>query len=47
MEYITRMALLPHATALPGHDEAAMATLRGRMDAYEDADLRSHTIPSG
>jgi hypothetical protein len=46
MEYITRQALLPHA-ALPSHDKAAMSILRERMDAYEDADLRSHTIPSG
>jgi hypothetical protein len=47
MEYITRQALLPHAAPLPGHDKAAMNTLREKMDAYEDADLRSHTIPSG
>ncbi len=41
------MALKPEAAPLPGHDEAAMKTLRDRMDGFEDADLRSRILRSG
>ncbi len=47
MEHVTRMALKPEAAPLPGHDEAAMKTLRDRMDGFEDADLRSQILRSG
>ena len=47
MEHVTRFALKPEAAVLPGHDEAAMKTLRDRMNGYEDADLRSQLLRSG
>ena len=47
MEHVTRFALKPEAALLPGHDEAAMKTLRDRMNGYEDADLRSQLLRSG
>ncbi len=47
MEHVTRAALNPEAALLPGPDEAAMKTLRDRMNGFEDADLRSQILRSG